>query len=44
MERHKERDQAMKNNSIFQKDEGNFSRKQMNDQNRKDKYQQWINL
>ena len=33
----------MKNNSIFQKDERNFTRKQMRDQHTKEKYQQWIN-
>ena len=40
MEGHKERDKAMKNNSIFQNDEGNFCR----DQNTKHKYRQLINL
>ena len=42
--RERERDKAMKIISIFQKDEGNSTRKQMRDQHTKDKYQQWINL
>ena len=33
----------MRNNSIFQKNEGNFYKKQMRDQHTKDRYQQWIN-
>ena len=39
MERHKERDKAMKNNSIFQKKMRESStRKKVRDQNTKDKY------
>ena len=43
IERHKKRDKAKKNNSIFQKDEGNFQKKTNERSNSRDKYQQWIN-